>query len=293
MNKSGDRKIYIVMAGLLVLLGAVYFNNKKLNLRIEGMESLIRMMNSDINSQYSQISGNIVSQVRTLISLESNLVKSYDFTYEEIKAERGEAHLNLDFAIKEKGGETDIFVLFKESDDPDWEEIPCERVDTLTYRAPLVLSLKGKYTFRFMEKGSSGGERELYNEYVEKDLYDEFYNRRILIVENGASENREEYVQYFYIENNTYGLEEFFVKSVHLELYYKDTLVFNGDIGETNREIITDYGLMHRMHFAIKLKREDFEGGFSGGEHFRRVVTVKFMDGEIIVLESTAGYPGG
>lgn len=230
-----DNKKQTIIIGLLIvniLLIIFFLYNSKKN--IDHVTSEVHMMRQELNNAQQHIITSTTNHVEALLEESKNKIDNFTTTITEIMADDKTADLKLNFEVQDFSGDGEIIVLYKTEKEGKWTELETENLDALLYETRFTAQLDGNYAFKIVEKSANSGVTQLNTEDLTKNLYYEFYEHRTYIDSFSFSETKDQFTLGFSIQNNTFGLDEYDIKSVSAQIIYKDQILLNQDITQLN-----------------------------------------------------------
>lgn len=289
-----NNKKQVIIIGLLVtnILIVVFFSyHAKKN--IDHATSEVQMIRQELYNVQQNIITNTTGHVEMLLEESNNKIDNFSTAITEIMPADKTATLKLNFEVKDLSGDGEVIVLYKTETEEEWTELETTTIDILLHEAIFLAELDENYAFRIVEKNGDRGMTQLNTETLTKNLYYEFYEQRTYIDSSGFSEMKDIFTLDYSLKNNTFGLEEFHIKSVSAKIIYQDQVLLDEEITHLNLgnreeldrrriaiaagEITEDekydhvFGVqgeedtnMQSMSFEIKLDKGDIEKDFPG-----------------------------
>ena len=293
-----DKKQYFIIALLAAILITTILQNKSLKKNLDSTNFQLQVLQNNFYSQINDVK-DIPQRIKNILADNENRISNYEIKVNSINANEKSAELTVDLTLKNINNNSDVFILYKAADNGNWTEVKADKKGTLAYTTMLNLSIEDNYLIKFVEKGTDGAVFDLNTNPINKNLYSEFYENRTCSHSSGSSESKDELSFRFDLTNNTFGLNDFKIKSVVCELYYKDTLVYNQDITslnlgnsddiaryniqvasgeiEPNEEMKPKGGFtpvdenIQKMHFVIKLDKAELAAKYQDLFDFKKV----------------------
>ncbi len=222
--------IGLIIASFIVCI--VLFNNMKNS--IQSLTSEVAMLRQESNNAQQQMMETMTNRFQSILQDSQDKISNFTTTITKITPNEQTAELKLDFEVQGVSGEGTVLVMYKTERENHWSKLEAIHSGLLTYEATFIALLKGNYEFKIVENHPTGASTQLNTRELSKNLYHEFYEMRTYNDESGRGESKEVFELNFNIINNTFGLEEYRVKSVSARVFYKDTVLFDEDITHLN-----------------------------------------------------------
>jgi hypothetical protein len=303
MSENKQKAIIALLAINAVLV--LYFGTS-LGKRLTEEKNHITSQISNVNNMVSYLEGRIISNMQSLLNARDNMVEKTSYTYIDIDAENKKAVISFTVDLREVKPNSEIFLAYSSEKGSNIKELKLEKIGALTYGVETLLNLDENYQYDLIERVAGGGEALLNTDKQYVSLYNDFYQNRIQIYESGYSHSRDEAGVSFGFSVNSFGMDEFELDGVVLEVLYDNEVidsidVTNSIIHNSNSEV------MHHYNKAIasgeiddSISLQDFakKYGYEGQplddrEQYFLSHTIKFSDYELKNTELEFNSSGG
>lgn len=283
---ESNKKLNNIIILLVVLLVLSIYQNIKVQREIIKIRHTISDMDNNVNFRMDNLRSLITNNFSRLDEMH-NIVSDYSSTYKSIDVQKGTVKTLVKFNLKQSDGESKVYLNVSKANNEQGKDYECTPTDGLNYACEVDLSIKDNYIFNIYQKSDNGNIKKLnYFEY-HSDIRDDFENRTHISI--GATYGSYESICDFSLMNNTFGEQNYKVKSVVLKAFYKDKEVFSKDVTNFNSGISTDeYGNEYGKYTVNILNSETGVPGKNNSiiEYYFKVI-VTFNNGEVYEKNST------
>ncbi len=240
--REDKQKVVIVLLTINAIL-ICYFGitfTKNLNAK---NDILVNQINN-IDKSISYLEGRISDRIQSALDARDNLVDMAVYKYANIDTVNSKATLDLTVNLKAVSPNSKIYLAYSEIDVNIVQEIELARKDVLSYYTKVELDLNKNYQYDVIERVDGGGEVLLNTNKQYISLYDEFYGMRVKMNNSGSSRSNEQIDFDFQFSVDDYGMDEFSLDKVLLEVLYEgktiDTIDITDSIVSNDNRGLTD-----------------------------------------------------
>jgi hypothetical protein len=162
-----------------------------------------------------------------------NLVVDAEYIYANIDTENKKAALELTVNLKAVSPNSRIYLAYSEIDVNNVQEIELVKKNGLSFSASVELDMDHNYQYDVIERADGKGEALLNVNKQYIYLYNEFYEMRVQTHDSGLSRNNEQIDFDFSFSVDDYGIEEFGLDKVLLEVLYEGKTMDTIDITDS------------------------------------------------------------
>lgn len=270
MGTDKQRIIIILLIINAVLIS--YFGitiKKQINTKNDMLIGLV----SDVNNSIAYLDDNISSRIKSELDERYNLVDVVDYRFKHIDSAGNKAVLDIDVKLKAVNSNSKIYLAYSEIDANNVQEAELAKKDGLTYGASIEMDLQKNYQVDVIERVDGGGQSVLntHKQYIY--LYDEFYRMRVQVHSSGSARSNEQIDYDFMFSVNDFGMDEFGLENVLLEVWYEDKVVDKIDI--TDSIMKYSYSIIGlKEHYNIAIASGQIDPDMSM-EDFKKLIEFK------------------
>jgi len=218
---------------------------------------LVGLINN-VNSSISYLEDNISNRIKSELDDRANQVEKADYQFTYINAAESKAALDFTVKLKAVNADSRIYMAYGEIDSDTVQEVELARKDGLTYVASVELDLQKNYRYDVIERVEGRGQAILNTRKQHINLYDEFYTMRVQVHNSGSARGNEQIDFDFMFSVNDFGLDEFGLENVILEIIYEDREIDKIDITDKVAKYSDNIvGLKERYNMAVASGRID------------------------------------
>lgn len=313
MDKS--KKVIIFCLGIVIILLIV--QNHNYNKKFELLKTQLSSLQNDLHNTSNTMYNNLANYLDTALKQSQSLIETYSISYNGVDLESKTVNIHMSFRVKQTSPNTEIQVLVSPINAPTPENNNFKAITNngVDYTCDFSVSYLYNYNFDVYEVGENGYRKKLNSEQIAQYIKKDFDNRTVLFP-HGTGINKDRVHIFFELRNNTFGQEEFRIKSVELiflwegkEVYRKDItyrslikeedidryniMVASGEIDsiddlpydEVFGKIQMDSNGIERGYYSVSFTHEEILGKTIDGNSYRNYnysyyVEVTYMNGE-------------
>ncbi len=227
-----DKQKAIIVLLIINAILICYFGislTKNLNAK---NDILVNQLNN-INNSISYLEGDISDQIQSALDERDNLVDTAVYKYANIDTVNSKATLDLTINLKAVSPNSKIYVAYSEIDEKIVKEIELAKKEGLSYYTSVELDLNKNYQYDVIERVDGGGEVLLNTNKQYISLYDEFYGMRVQMNNSSSGRSNEQIDFDFSFSVNDFGMDEFGLDKVLLEVLYDGKTIDTIDITDS------------------------------------------------------------
>ena len=264
-----DENKHRVIIVLLVINAIItsYFGIS-LNKKLSDQNDILLGQINNLNNSITDSNNYVTNQVQSLLNESYNMIDTSDYNYINIDAARNKTVLDLRVSLKAVNADSKIFLAYSEVDTGNIQEVELTKKDGLSYGATVELDLNKNYHYDIIERVKGGGERLLNIHKLPIYLYNDFYQTRVQMHSSGTGRGNEDIQKDFAFSIDDFGLDEFRLDTVLLEVWYEGNVIDSIDI--TNR-IENDDKSSLREHYSVAVASGQIDPNMSI-EEFKKMI---------------------
>jgi len=248
MDGSRQKAIIVLLAINAVLICFFGISLKK---QLDKKNEILSSHISNIYNSIYSLENSISSRIKNELEQRYNLVESAEYKFTNIDPDANRAVLDITVKLRAVNAYSSIFLSLSETGKDNVQEVELVKRDGLVYSADVELDLQKNYQYDIIERVNGGGQALLntYRHYI--NLYDEFYIKRVQVHSTGSGRSKDQLDFNFSFSVNDFGLDEFGLENVILEILHKDETIDTIDITGRLEKYAGNQELQERYNLAV------------------------------------------
>lgn len=247
MGEDRQKKIVLLLMINAVLICFFGISISKQIRQINTKNDMLAGQIKDIKNSIGYLDNRISNTINELND-RYNLVEKVDYKFTHIDSAGKKAVLDITAKLKAVKSNSKIYLSYCDVDSDNIQEVELAKKDGLTYGTYIELDMQNNYVYDIIERTEDGGEALLNTNRGTLYLYNELYDRRIQFHSSGSVREKEQSNFDFVFSVNDFGLDEFGLDSVMLELLYEDKVIDEIDITDSISEYNYGIGLINEQY---------------------------------------------
>jgi len=231
-NKT-DKKMNAVIAGLLIIIAILIYQNAKFKKEMEYLQSRIVNIESSINSGISNLYYTIPERIESFFKEQQSIVTDFSYNYYGADMQNGTLKTIISFSLKQVDKDSKIYINVMSQDNTNGENYECESENGLDYTCKADLSVNYDYVLNVYQKTGEGNYLKLNTDAYYLNAKSDFANK-LSISESGTATDKEKTDFSFSLQNKTFGEKGLKIKSIIVKCFYDGREVFAQDVTDKN-----------------------------------------------------------
>jgi len=226
---NDNKKQNLIIVTLIIMMVILTFNFYTGKRKLENMERQFQVVQSQMNTQYSNLSSDI-NLLKESMNKSMSELYSYHFSYDGIDTQKGTVKYHMTFDLKQVTSNAKYYISYSPVEENNYTEVEANSIGNMSFDCNLSLSNKYNYMFKIIEKTGDGGSKQLNNEEIFNYVYNDYFVDRIRLDGFTIGQDEKQLTYSFSFSNNTFGIKEYEVKTVEFALYFGDSIVYYEDV---------------------------------------------------------------
>ena len=239
--------IVLLIVNLVVSAGfGIYLRN-----HFQAKNDSLSLQLQSLNNSLAGLSNSISLQIANALAGQDSLVNDVRYRYTSIDTAKKVAVLEFTVELQAVKPNSQVYLAIREVHAAEVQEVLLAREDSLRYRAEVELALAENFEYDIVERVEGGGEALLNSDKGYIDLYTEFYELRVQMHSGGSGRTQEQMDFDIQFSVDDFGLEEFSLAQVQLDLLHNGERLDSVDITERVTSMSVQRELQDQYNIAI------------------------------------------
>lgn len=229
----GDNKQKVIIVLLIINAILICYLGISITKNLNTKNDILVNQIENISNSVSNLENSISDQIQSALDTRESLVDSTEYKYANVDTANKKAALDLTVNLKAVSPNSRIYLAYSEIGVNNVQEVELAKKNGLSFSARIELDLDNNYQYDVIERVDGGGEALLNVNKQYLYLYNEFYDMRVQMDNFGSSRSNEQINFDFSFSVDDYGMDEFGLDKVLLEVLYEGKTIDTIDITDS------------------------------------------------------------
>lgn len=242
--KEDKQKVIIVLLMINILL--ICYFGISITGKLDNRDDVLLNQINNVSNSVANLENSVSENIQSVLEARYNMIDTTEYKYANIDAVNHKATINLSVNLKTVKPNSRIYLAYSEIDANNVQEIEMTKKEGISYGASVEWNLNKNYQYDVIERIDGGGEALLNSNKQYLYLYNEFYENRVQMLGSGSGRSNEQLDLDYSFSVNDFGMEEFGLDRVLLEVGYEGKVIDSIDITDriasgTGSDMIDQY----------------------------------------------------